>query len=32
MLNNDPLANILYIDLSKRIFKIEKDAISLRNT
>ncbi len=24
MLNNDPLANILYIDLSKRIFKIEK--------
>jgi len=24
MLNNDPLANVLYIDLSKRIFKVEK--------
>ncbi|MBW2545283.1 MAG: aldehyde ferredoxin oxidoreductase family protein [Deltaproteobacteria bacterium] len=24
MLNNDPLENILYIDLSKRIFKVEK--------
>ncbi len=24
MLNNDPLANILYIDLSKRIFRVEK--------